>query len=366
MVGAYRTDEIPRAHPLRRMRNELRRERALRELALEPLERAGTAELVERVLGEPVARSSPRRCTTAPGHPVLRRGARRGAAAGGRLPPAPAGSSSTSTPTSRCRRRSATPCCCSAADLSDAARARRRRRRAVAGARFDLDLVAELAGEDGLDELLGRRPGRRDRAGRGRPSATRSCARRIYDDVPWLRRRALHRRLAEALEARGATGPRWRRTGSAARDAPRALEALARGDRRALRRVHAYRDAAALGRQALELWPEGERGAERMAVLERHAGYAELAGELGEAARAQREVVAARRAEGAGRALADAERRHRRDLRAAGRPRARARRAPRGRRGVRGQRPARRGGSRAARRGRLPAERRPAHRGASS
>ena len=46
-----------------------------------------------------------------------------------------------------------------------------------------------------------------------------------------------------------------------------------------------------------------------MAALEQHARCAELAGELVEAARAQRDVVAARRASGAGRALADAERR---------------------------------------------------------
>ena len=38
MVGAYRSDEVPRAHPLRGLRNELRRARALRELALEPLD----------------------------------------------------------------------------------------------------------------------------------------------------------------------------------------------------------------------------------------------------------------------------------------------------------------------------------------
>ena len=46
-----------------------------------------------------------------------------------------------------------------------------------------------------------------------------------------------------------------------------------------------------------------------MTALEQHARCAELAGELVEAARAQRDVVAARRASGAGRALADAERR---------------------------------------------------------
>ena len=44
-------------------------------------------------------------------------------------------------------------------------------------------------------------------------------------------------------------------------------------------------------------------------AVERYAVHAQLAGELSEAARAQREVVAARQAAGAGRALADAERR---------------------------------------------------------
>ena len=122
--------------------------------------------------------------------------------------------------------------------------------------------------------------------------------------------------------------------------------------------VHAYRDAARLGRQALDLWPEGERGAERIAVLERHARFAELAGELAEAARAQREVVAARRSEGAGRALADAERCLAAIYELQGdRERALAARARRGRR-VRGERPAGRGRRGATDRRRLPAERR--------
>ena len=46
-----------------------------------------------------------------------------------------------------------------------------------------------------------------------------------------------------------------------------------------------------------------------MTALEQHAHCAELAGDVAEAARAQRDVVAARRASGPGRALADAERR---------------------------------------------------------
>src|SRR5215204_5767435 len=36
-IAAYRSDEIPRGHPVRRLRTELRRDRLLRELVLEPL-----------------------------------------------------------------------------------------------------------------------------------------------------------------------------------------------------------------------------------------------------------------------------------------------------------------------------------------
>jgi predicted ATPase len=51
IVGAYRSDEIPRGHPLRRMRTELRRAGRLRELSLDALDAAETARLVEVILG---------------------------------------------------------------------------------------------------------------------------------------------------------------------------------------------------------------------------------------------------------------------------------------------------------------------------
>ena len=53
LVGAYRSDELPRDHPLRRMRNELRRAGALAEVAVESLDADGTAALIERTLDGP-------------------------------------------------------------------------------------------------------------------------------------------------------------------------------------------------------------------------------------------------------------------------------------------------------------------------
>jgi predicted ATPase len=55
VVVAYRSDDLPRAHPLRRLRHDLRRDRALEELAVGPLSLAETALLVAQVLGEPPA-----------------------------------------------------------------------------------------------------------------------------------------------------------------------------------------------------------------------------------------------------------------------------------------------------------------------
>ena len=103
--------------------------------------------------------------------------------------------------------------------------------------------------------------------------------------------------------------PRSRPTGSPRATPPRALEALlAAIDGRVA--VHAYRDAARLGRQALELWPEGERGAERLAVVEQYAGP-RRAGRRPRrgGARAARGRRGAPRRRAPGRALADAERR---------------------------------------------------------
>jgi hypothetical protein len=50
VLGVYCSDEITRHHPVRGLRTELRRARALEELALGPLDAKDTAELVGRVL----------------------------------------------------------------------------------------------------------------------------------------------------------------------------------------------------------------------------------------------------------------------------------------------------------------------------
>ena len=307
IVAAHRSDELARSHPLRRLRHDLRRERLLDDVRLEPLHAGDTAALVAQVLG---GAPSPRLAGTVHertgGVPffveeltaALRTGDRLREAAGGIDLDLDA-----EVPLPQTVRDAVLVHMTALPDAArDAAEVA-----AVGGPAVDLDLVARVADEQGVADLLAARLLVETEPGRARfrnPLAREA----VYDDVPWLRRRALHRRFAEALAAGGRDRAEVATHWLAARDTPRALEALLQAIA-ARETVHAHRDAARLGLQALELWPEGERGAERIAVVERYAVHAELAGELGEAARAQREVVAARRSEGAGRALADAERR---------------------------------------------------------
>ena len=105
----------------------------------------------------------------------------------------------------------------------------------------------------------------------------------LYADVPWLQRRTLHRRVAEALEARRRASMEVATQWLGARDEARAREALLRAAAES-RAVHAHRDAARAGRQALELWPAGDEHERRIEALEAYADSAELAGELAEAA----------------------------------------------------------------------------------
>ena len=126
-------------------------------------------------------------------------------------------------------------------------RGRRRRRRSTCARR------RARRRRRALTELLETRLVREDGAA---PGAFRHALAReaLYADVPVDARAAtLHRALAEALGAPRRAEPRGRaRTGSARATTTRARDALLRAAAES-EAVHAYRDAAEAGRQALEL-----------------------------------------------------------------------------------------------------------------
>ena len=112
----------------------------------------------------------------------------------------------------------------------------------------------------------------------------------FYGDIPWTRRVALHRAVAERLETGHAASVLVAEHWVLGRRPEQARAALLRAAE-ASSAVHAYRDAERAIRRALELWPDGDDEAGRLDVLERLAGYAELAGDLADAVPTWREVA---------------------------------------------------------------------------
>ena len=307
MVALYRSDGLPRDHMLRRVRHELRRGGRLDELTLAPLGPDETAELLEQILGSAPAPSLARAIhdrTQGVSFFVeeLARAllltssltaGRRGLelAKGGEVP---------LPDTVR------DAVLIGASELSPEARSAAEAA-AVAGEEFDLDLVAEVSNPDGLAELVSR--GLVIEGDGGRATFRHALAREaLYADVPWVQRRTLHRRLAEALDGAGARSIEVATHWLGARHEAEARDALLRAAEES-RSVHAYRDAARAGRQALELWPEGEEDERRTQALESYANSSELSGELAEAARAWREICAIHGQGGTRDKYADAQRR---------------------------------------------------------
>ncbi len=158
------------------------------------------------------------------------------------------------------------------------------------GVQVELDLLVQLGCDAGLDEVLDR--GLLREVGPGVAAFRHDLVREaLYVDTHWPRRRSLHRELGRILEQRGAdpglAAGHWLAGGEPGRARPLFVEAARRSCT-----VHAYRDAAAAARTALELWPEAEDESERLAVLEQLGRCAQACGELGEARRAWEEVAA--------------------------------------------------------------------------
>jgi DNA-binding NarL/FixJ family response regulator len=288
VLGAYRSDGLPRDHAMRRLRHELRRRGRLVELAVGPLGPDETAALAEAVLGDAPSPSLARTLhDRAQGVPFFTEELARALSASGALVAGPRGlevGGEGEVPVPETVRDAVL---LAAVELSGEGRAAADAA-AVAGTTFDLVLVADVASADGVAELVERGWVREDGDGRGafRHALMREA---LYADVPWLRRRALHRELATALEAAGAPAMEIAAHWTGAREPARARPALLRAADE-LVAVHAHRDAVRAWRQALELWPEGEDVEGRLAALAGYARSAELSGDAVEAARAWREV----------------------------------------------------------------------------
>ena len=306
VIATYRSDGLPRDHTLRWLRNDLRRSNSLHEVVLGPLDAAETGHLLAALLPGELSASLTRSIyERTQGVPFFVEEMAAALQAGGRLRDGTRGVelSGEDLPVPDTIRDAVLM---SAASLSEGARAAAEVA-AVAGQRFELELVGRLAGEAEVGELL--REDWLHEEALGRAAFRHALSREaLYAGVPWLRRRALHGQVAELLEASGGQSMEIATHWLGAREGARARTALVRAAEESMA-LHAYRDAAAAGRLALESWPGDDESADRIEMLERYAQSAELAGELGEAVRAWRELSELRTARGDDEGFAEAQRR---------------------------------------------------------
>jgi len=225
MVGVYRSDGLPRDHMLRRLRHELRRGGRLVEITLSPLDRDQTAALVEQILGAAPAPSLAAAIhDRTQGVPFFVEELARGLLLTDSLTTGRVGlelARSGEVPVPETIRDAVL---IGVSELSPEARTAADAA-AVCGQAFDLELCADVSSAAGLAELVER--GLVTEAGSGHGAFRHALTREaLYADLPWLQRRALHRRLAEALDAAGARSIEVATHWLGARDEERARQAL--------------------------------------------------------------------------------------------------------------------------------------------
>jgi DNA-binding NarL/FixJ family response regulator len=306
VLGTYRSDGLPREHRLRWLRNELRRAGLLDELALEPLDQAAVEALLAELLPEApsptLVRTVHDRTLGSPFfvEELVTALQARGSLRDGRLGLELVERDEVPVPDS-IREAVLVGLGDVSAEGREAAEAA-----AVLGQQFDLALAAELTPADGLAELI--EIGLLEERGAAASFRHALAREALYAEVPWARRRDLHRQLATSLEEAGGSSleiaTHWRGAG----EEPRAREALVEAARQA-EAVCAHRDTLRAAREGLELWPEDEAEELRLETLARYGRSAELVGELGEAAKAWRELAAACERRGDKAEYAEAQRR---------------------------------------------------------
>jgi len=288
MVAVYRSDAVPPGHPVRAVQETVRRDRLLNEIALRPLDRPETLDLIRRLLGrEPQPALAGTICDRTGGVPLFV--AALVATLASRDSLLPDSSTAVNLPLPETVR----DAILARIDVLPAPARRAAEGAAVAaigGPEFPLELLARLnGGVDGIEDLLAsglvveRRPGL---------TAFRTPLESdaVYAGIPWTRRRLLHRRAAELLEAAGngvgQLAEHWLAAGETERARSALLDAVSRS-----RRLHAHRDIVGLLRRALDLWPPGVEEAERLRVLDQLGDAAQLSGGFADAQRAWREVA---------------------------------------------------------------------------
>ena len=280
IVAIYRSDALSRSHPVRAMRDALRRARLLKEVVVEPLERAEILQLVEDRFGQPPSPAiGATICERSGGLPLFVEALVDALRSRDCFD---AGTEAVALPLPETVRDAILV----RVDALPTSGRRAAEAAAVVGSELPLELLARVnESDEGIEALLesGLLVERQAGAAAFRTPLARDA---VYAAIQWTRRRSLHRRVAEVLGENEQSAEHWRAAG----EPERARSALLASARRS-RALHAHRDTVGLLQRALDLWPPGEEEVERLGALDQLGDAAQLAGLFPEALRAWREVA---------------------------------------------------------------------------
>ena len=288
VVAIYRSDAVPHGHPVRTMREALRRACLLNDIPLVPLDRHETLTLIGRLLGrEPQPALASTIWEQSGGVPLFVEALV--TTFQSRDCFNPDGSVTVNLPLPETVR-DAILARLDVLPLPARRVAESAAVAAVGGPEFPLELLAQLNdGIDGIEEFLASGLILERRPGLAAFRTPLECD-AVYAAIPWTRRRLLHRRAAGLFDALGQGGGQPAAHWEAAGETERARRALLDAASRS-RRLHAHRDTVGLLRRALDLWPPGHEEPDRLRVLDQLGDAAQLSGRFADAQRAWREVA---------------------------------------------------------------------------
>lgn len=290
VVAIYRSDEIDDDHDVRRLRAELQRRKRLDEIQVRPFDASGTRALVERMLGNsPSGELVTMIHERTEGIPLFVEELTNALVEQHRLREGPHGIEAVAEARLVIPDRVRDAVLLRTDNLSARAHAQLEVA-AIMGNEVNLAELAQLsATEEGIDELLntGFLIEKKEGVAEFRHSLVRQA---IGDAITWSRRRKMNRDIAGFLEGAEASPERVAGHWLAANESESARHALVQALRGSCR-VYAYRDAVTVAWRALEIWPPGVDGAERLEVLQQLSHCAQVTGLLGDAERAYTEIL---------------------------------------------------------------------------
>ncbi|MFN0070438.1 MAG: helix-turn-helix transcriptional regulator [Chloroflexota bacterium] len=307
VIGTYRDVGLPRRHELRAVRAALRRQDRLREVHLPPLTMDESAGIATGVLGRQLSAADLTALhERAQGLPFFVEELAEACKHAARDSTERDISTKVGPPTIPLPATVREAILLRVAPLSEAAQ-EALNVAAVVGRDVDLDLIGGIVDDpEGIDAAL--TSGVLRDLNDGRATFRHALVQEtLYREIPWNRRRDLHRRIAGYLESHGTTSSEIAWHWLAAREHTSARLALLQAAEQACA-GHAYRDAARAAQCALEIWPMGEDQARRLRLLEHLGECAALTGDSVTAVRAWQEAADGHRAASCWTKLAEVER----------------------------------------------------------